>query len=73
MEPDRGIFAEKLPMTAVFFQRFGSTFFLLKVWLDTVSRFLVTVIIFRHLDTKSVNCHRDRTVAILVTADVFGV
>ena len=43
-----------------YFQRFGSTFFLLKVRLDTPSRFLVTVIIFGLLDTKSVNCHRDR-------------
>ena len=31
-----------------------------KVWLDPPSRFLVTVIIFGLLNTKSVNCHSNR-------------
>ena len=46
-------------MEVFFFKGVPPPFFS-KVWLDTASRFLVTVIIFRLLDTKSVNCHRDR-------------
>ena len=57
-----------------FFQRFGSTFFFPRFGSTPPSRFLVTVIIFGLLDTKNVNCHRDRRGhAILVTVDVFRV
>ena len=42
-----------------FFQRVGSTLFFRRVGSTPPSRFLVTVIIFGLLDTKSVNCHRD--------------
>ena len=47
-------------MEGFFFQSVGSTFFFQKFGSTRPSRFLVTVIIFGLLDTKSVNCHRDR-------------
>ena len=43
-----------------FFPEVWLRHFFSKVWLDPPSRFLVTVISFGLLDTKSVNCHRDR-------------
>ena len=65
--------ASQTPVGGFFLPRFGSAIFFPRFGSTPPSRFLATVIIFGLLDTKSVNCHRDRgvTVAILVTVDVF--